>query len=57
MAENKPMTDIDHAFAIFDEETQRVLKNVKGQLGKQEIPPPPERRTRKSKIDFNPFGG
>jgi ribosomal protein L1 len=57
MPENKPRTDIDHAFAIFDEETQRVLKNVKAQLGKQEIPPSPKRQTRRRNVIFNPFGG
>ena len=57
MPEKKPRTDIDHAFAIFDEEAQRVLKSVTAQLGKQEIPPPPERRTRRRNVTFNPFGG
>jgi hypothetical protein len=57
MAEKKPQTDIDHAFAIFDEEAQRVLKSVRLQLGKQEIPPPPKRQTRRRNVIFNPFGG
>jgi len=57
MPEKKPKTDIDHAFAIFDEETQRVLKSVTEQLGKQVIPPSPERRTRRRNVTFNPLGG
>ena len=57
MADKKPQTEIDHAFLIFHDEAQRILKNVKAQLGKQEIPPLPERRTRRPKEIFNPFGG
>ena len=57
MADKKPQTDIDHAFVVFDEEAQRILKNVKAKLGRQEIPSTPERRTRRPKEIFNPFGG
>ena len=57
MADKKPQTEIDHAFLIFHDEAQRIFKNVKAQLGRQEIPSTPERRTRKPKEVFNPFGG
>ena len=53
----KPQTEIDHAFAIFDEETRRVLKDIRQQLGRQEIPVTPKPRQRRPNIVFNPFGG